>query len=263
MTRAMLILAYLAGTPLWTLTGTGVDAYLQALHRQNTSFHDRLAKVLDDAVGTPYANGPLGEGPAGTHDKDPLMDLSRVDCVTLVEQAIALASSHSYDETFRRLQAIRYKGGVVTFEARNHFMETDWVENNTFCRNVTGALGLPTQADTRTISRREFFVRVNAPELGQTTEDRELVLEYIPCSQAKAATAVMPSPSLVCFVGKVNWLFVLHCGVFIRDQEGNGRLYQASSKAGRVMVGSLEDFLKATDRYLGFTVHKICEPAED
>lgn len=261
MNRTTLILMCLTGAPLWTLTEPEVDIYLQNLHRHHPSFHDRLATVLEDAVGTPYANGPLGEGPAGTHDQDPLMDLSRVDCVTLVEQAIALASSRSYDDAFKRLQTIRYNGGIVDFEARNHFMETDWVESNAFCRNVTGTLGLPTRKDTRTISRREFFARVKAPELGQTTQDRELTLEYIPCSSAKEAAAAMPSPSLVCFIGKLDWLFVLHCGVFVRDHDGNDRLYQASSKAQRVMVGTLADFLKDTDRYLGFTVYEIHEPS--
>ena len=141
-------------------------------------FAGRLADVVERSLGTPYDPGPLGEGPGGKYDADPIVDFSRVDCVTFVEQSLALAASKSRAEAVELLQRIRYKDGVIDYETRNHFMETDWFPNNPFAatRRVTsgGTVGV-----TRTISRKAFFAKVKAPELGQDTPDRKMTVAYV------------------------------------------------------------------------------------
>ncbi len=83
--------ALAAGAP--PLAGYGpaeMDAYVRALSRSGPRFEARLERVIRDSVGTPYFDGPLGEGPTGIFDRDPLVDFTRVDCVTSVEQWIDL-----------------------------------------------------------------------------------------------------------------------------------------------------------------------------
>ena len=71
----------------------------------------------------------------------------------------------------------------------------------------------------------------------------------------------MPSPSLIVFVGKVDWLFSLHCGLYLRDENGRGRLYHGSLKAGEVVEVDLADYMnQQADRYIGFTAYRIDEP---
>jgi len=237
-----------------------VEAYINGLRAQEISYVERVATIARDGVGTPYHDGPLGEGPDGAHDTDPLIDLSRVDCVTYIEQCLALAAGTSYADTVEKLQRIRYAGGAIDFETRNHFMMADWVENNRWCIDRTAALGLKTTRLTRTISKRDFFERVKAPGLGGDTADRDVTISYIPIDAAGAAAGAIKSPAIVIFIGKIDWLFALHCGIFVPG-EGGGLLYHASSGAGEVVGVDLAEYAASqSKRYLGFSVYEITPP---
>lgn len=249
-----------AGMPLFQMSDGELDAYLAGLQGRESAFAERLADVAERTLGTPYANGPLGEGPGAPYDPDPLADFTRVDCVTFVEQSLALACSESREEAVGRLQRIRYRDGRIDFEARNHFMITDWFPNNAFCRDATGDLGVPTESLTRAISRKDFFQRVKAPALGQDTPDRTVTLKYVPRTEAAAAEAQLPSPAVVGFVGKTDWLFVVHCGLYLRDAEGRGRLYQASVPDKKVVSVDFEGYVAQNDRFLGFVAYEIGDP---
>jgi len=249
-----------ASLPISKMSEAALDSYLADLSVRQPSFSARLAEVAKRSLGTPYADGPLGEGAQGKYDKDPLIDLSRVDCVTFVEQTIALAASASYEQALETLRRIRYADGQISFESRNHFMISDWIANNAFCRDMTRNLGVPTRTISRKISRKDFFDRVNAPELGRDTPDQTIDLVYVASADARSAEKNLPSPALIVFIGKVDWLFALHCGFYLRDEEGQGLLYHASSKAGRVVATSLADYLEKSTRYLGFTAYDIAEP---
>lgn len=254
---------FCAATPLFQLSQEQLDAYLA---RQQGTFEERLADVAHRSVGTPYAASPLGEGPGGEYDKDPLMDLTRVDCVTFCEQTIAMAASDSYKEASDLLQKIRYRGGKVDFETRNHFMIADWMANNTWCRDVSGDLGVETKALTRTISRRDFFDRVKAPKLGHSIPDQEMTIHYVPAAQASAAVSHLKTPALIIFIGKKpEWLFELHTGLYLPDAQGQGRLYHASSAAKKVVeVASLAEYVESqADRFLGFMAYRVGNPVAE
>ncbi len=239
----------------------GVDAYLSDVRRACPSFQDRLARVARDALGTPYANGPLGEGPKGKHDQDPLIDLGRVDCVTYVEQTVALAASASYEDAFDLLQRIRYREGRVDFASRNHFMITDWLSNNRWCEAVTSALDTPVVEVTRTIRKKDYFKRVNAPELGQDLPDLVRTITVVPPKHAARAARKLTEAALIIFVGKVDWLFALHCGLYLPDEAGGGKLYHASSKAGKVAAVDLAEYMQQNaTRYVGFAAYTIEKP---
>jgi len=257
-----LLLAALACTaPLHAKSEAEVSAFLAEVHAAHPTFEERVAVIADRSLGTPYHDGPLGEGPGAPFDDDPLIDLGRADCVTFVEQVVAMAESHSYGETVERLQRIRYRDGDIRFERRNHFMLADWVHNNSFAREVTGELGVETVAITRSVGRKKFFGFHDATEFAEAAVDETRTVKVIPPSAVAAAEAEIPSPSLICFVGKVDWLFALHCGLYLRDENGQGRLYHASSKAGEVVAMDLTEYMASQDgRYLGIAVHRIDEP---
>ncbi|MCC6145100.1 MAG: DUF1460 domain-containing protein [Candidatus Hydrogenedentes bacterium] len=256
LTATLLAFASLAGG-----APADVDAYLHDLFQSHAGFDNRLLEVIRQGIDTPYQDGPLGEGPDGKHDRDPLIDLSHVDCVTYVEQSIALAACPSYDQAFQKLQEIRYKEGKIDFETRNHFMIADWIPNNGWVKDATGTLGVDLVSLTRTISKRDFFPLVKAPELGQDTPDQTYTVQYVPANQVAAALPKMPSPALVLLIGaKPDWLFVVHCGFFVREADGTGKLYHASSKAGKVVAQDLEAYLKDSTRHLGFKVYTIGDP---
>lgn len=264
MTSWFLSFITVLGAGLYGGDETGVNAGLQRLRAANPDFSTRLAQVLRDSVGTPYQDGPLGEGPGAREDDDPLIDLSRVDCVTFVEQSVALAASSTYQEAVALLQRIRYRDGEISFASRNHFTLVDWVPNNPWCLDRTEQLGLPVAPLTRTIDKADFFRRVKAPHLGQDIAPREVTIRYIPLAEAGRIPGAVTEPALVVFVGKVEWLFALHCGVLVPDGHGGGTFYHASSAAGAVTATTLPDYAASqSKRYLGVTVHALTAPAEE
>ena len=254
------IILILGGLPaLFQMQPAEVDAYLAKLAAGQPDYEKRVIAIARDSLETPYVGGPLGEGPDGKYDKDPLMDLGRVDCVTFAEQTLALAASTSYKDAYDRLQRIRYHNGAVAFEHRNHFMISDWVKHNTFCADVSRSLGVPTERIIRTIGRRKLFESAKAPELAAAVQDTAETLDYVPMSQIAAAEKALPSPAIVVLVGKVDWLFALHVGLFIREEDGSGRFYNASSTAGKVVATPFSELGKST-RYLGFTAYRVESP---
>ena len=250
------------GAAIYVQAPLETDAYLARLQGPESTFLQRLEQVIQDSVGTPYHDGPLGEGPQAPYDTDPLIDLSRVDCVTFVEQSVALASASTLAEATEELQDYRYKDGQVDFLHRNHFMLVDWTPNNPWCLESTAKLGIETKTVTRGISKAAFFRRVKAPELGQDIPDRDVTVTYIPIDRAKAVTEAIKKPSLIVFIGHVDWLFALHCGIFLPDGTGSGMLYHASSAAGKVAPMNLESYAASqSKRYLGMAVYEISDPS--
>ncbi|WNG38734.1 DUF1460 domain-containing protein [Archangium violaceum] len=88
---------------------------------------DRLLRVSERFLGTPYVHSPLGEG-SGV-DPDPTFRLDAVDCLTFVEQALAMSMAHSETEVPGLLERLRY-ASTPTYEDRNHLMEAQWLPNN-------------------------------------------------------------------------------------------------------------------------------------
>jgi len=249
----------LGAMPMFEMDAVRVDEYLSDLRARVPEFSDRVVEICKESLGTPYMENPLGEGEDGLYDRQPLMDLAHVDCVTFVEQTIALAASRSFQEAFDTLQRIRYKNGQIAFETRNHFMIADWIANNHFCRDITGELGVPTVTETRMMGRRHFFEVWKIESLAKEAQDEPLTIDYIASSDAARAMDCLPSPSLVLLIGKLDWLFSLHCGIFIRDEDGRGRLYNASQLERKVVAADFVEIVSRS-RYVGFTVYEIGEP---
>lgn len=264
MTNLLLCVFGLVASPIYAQSPAELDAYLAALNQRESSYLGRLRQVVLDSVGTPYQDGPLGEGPGAPYDPDPLIDLSKADCVTFVEQSAALALGRDYADVTAKLQQVRYQDGAVDYARRNHFMIADWVPNNPWCRDISAQLGVPVKTVTRTISKAGFFRKVKVPEVGQDIEDRAVTVTYIPISEAEEAVKHLDKPALIVFIGHVDWLFSLHCGIYLPDADPSrpGALYHASSKAGCVAAMDLAAYAaEQSKRYLGFTVYEITPPA--
>lgn len=120
-------------------------------------------------LGAKYISDPLGEGRAP--DSDPLIRTDAFDCVTFVETSLAGGD-------LARLNAIRYKDGIPAFENRNHFIETDWVQNNSnLVENVSKNYG-DVKTRTATIDKRAWARVVHGVEMDASPVVAEI--EYIP-----------------------------------------------------------------------------------
>jgi hypothetical protein len=102
----------------------------------------RLLLSSERFLGTPYGYSPLGEGVPP--DTDPRLRWDSVDCVTFVEETMALSLARTDAEVLGVLDSIRYRGGVPTYVARKHLMEADWLPANAeagYVQDVTATYG--------------------------------------------------------------------------------------------------------------------------
>jgi hypothetical protein len=98
---------------------------------QETHLSRRLDLFSQEFLGLPYGkNGPLGEGPNGQYDQDPLYRFDTFDCTTFVETVMALALSKNTPEFETHLNNIRYENGDVDYFKRNHFTDLQWIPFN-------------------------------------------------------------------------------------------------------------------------------------
>jgi D-alanyl-D-alanine carboxypeptidase/D-alanyl-D-alanine-endopeptidase (penicillin-binding protein 4) len=239
-----------------SLNPSNADAFLATLHQNEAEYARRVVTLAKEFLGTPYADGPLGEGPGATHDSDPLIDLSRVDCVTYVEQVLALAAASTYAGATEVLQDIRYDEDTIDYGTRNHFFISDWIADNTFLRDITDTLGVACVEETRTIGRRKFFELTKAPEYLEEAVDEPMTLAYAPASAAAQADATLPDLALIVFIGKPAWLFASHCGFYVREN-GVGMLYHASSVKDEVIAVPFTEYLRGNAKIVGFTAYAI------
>ena len=104
---------------LYQLDPSEINVLIQNVIQTYSTTTEKIAFYSGLALETPYARDCLGEGTEGSYDKDPLIDFTRVDCLTFCEQILALAISKDYNKTFKNLQKIRYRNGTIGFTIRN------------------------------------------------------------------------------------------------------------------------------------------------
>jgi D-alanyl-D-alanine carboxypeptidase/D-alanyl-D-alanine-endopeptidase (penicillin-binding protein 4) len=222
-------------------------------------------RVSGRLLGTKYENGPLGEGEFGGPDPDPRFDFERVDCVTYLEQALALAlvGERAPADFLPTLDAIRYRGGEVSFESRNHYMALDWIPANSWLvEDVTREVGRErVRVLRRTIDRARFLSERGAsarPGLdGIVTRE----LAYVPREAAPEVASALRSGDLVFWVGKRDDIFIAHTGMVVRDadkRDGAEFLFRhASSAAGRALDESFLAYAEGAVFAEGFVVLRL------
>ena len=241
---------------------------------------DRILDLGESLIGVPYVAGPLGEGPLGRYDRNPLFRFDGFDCTTFVETLTALSISDSWDDFQASLNRIRYKDGEVSFVARNHFTDLDWIPNNVragIYRDITEILAPGRTLVARAVIDKPAWyakmpaTRVQIPDLSEEGKQMLLVelraeglrfspeeatVPYIPLAalfgpDGGAIFDRIPSGSVVDIV-RPNWdlvaligthLNISHQGFAVRK---NGVLYflEASDVLKSVTMVPMADYLR-------------------
>lgn len=208
-------------------------------------------QIGDEYMGAKYVNDPLGEGCAP--DSDPLIRDDAFDCTTFVETVLA----HGDVDT---LNKIRYKNGEIDFINRNHFIETDWLPNNSnIVKNVSAQYG-QTALRHVVINRAAWLRRMH--NIDSDTAVMATDIEYIPYDNI--TTLKTDRPMIVLFIvgntGKSDIigtdLAVVHMGFLMP----NGMLRHASSTAWRVVDVPVSEYIadrRQNKNNLGITLLEI------
>jgi hypothetical protein len=104
---------------------------------------ERMAAISAPLLGTPYLNDAAGEGFG--KDPDPPARYDAFDCLTFVEEVLALALAGDPTGAPAIRRQLRYAGGApVDYDNRNHFMLQEWVPRNIengYLEDITAQLG--------------------------------------------------------------------------------------------------------------------------
>lgn len=230
---------------------------------------ERLLGVSKGFVGTPYLASPLGEGSG--KDPDPLFRFDAVDCLSFVEQSIALSLSppRQLEETLAR---IRY-AAEPSYAGRNHLMEAEWLPNNIrkgFLRDVTRRFGGDeVQLAVKALTEKTWTSRTSAalelPPERRVTGRFEVPI--IPLDRVLERASKAPPGTVLVVVREERTLLptrVSHLGFLVKKK--GPQLRHASRSFGRVLDEDLESFLLRNERYnrwkvVGAALYEVAEPA--
>lgn len=221
-------------------------------HQAHAGFDARLDAVTRAFRGTPYRFDPLGEGPSGRYDREPIVNWRRVDCLTFVEQSIAFAWHGKLDEAIDELQRIRYVGGKIDFSTRNHFMAAWWLRRNAdagFVRDVTREVGgEATRVLRKVVAPRAWADRNRkwVRRIGLENLPKAYDIAYIPIAVALRIASRIPSGTILSDVREdlpTTPVTVSHTG-FVMEVAGRKVFRHASGRGRFVEDTPLERYLR-------------------
>lgn len=219
---------------LYLMANAEIDTLIRRVTASEPALARRIAIYSEVAKGTPYALFCLGEGPNAKYDRDPLIDFTRADCVTFIEQILAMAISDNYENMFNNLQRIRYRRGEIDLRTRNHFTHADWVPNNAWLlQDVTAAVGEKHCREmTKTIDRRKLlrFLSVPDSELIEIPPPETMTIKYIPEQSLLAVQDSLQTGDLFSIIQSTPGIFSAHMGLIIRRENGEVYCRHASSR---------------------------------
>lgn len=190
----------------------------------------------ENYLGAKYMRDPLGEERAP--DSDPLIRTDAFDCTTFVETVMAGGDKSN-------LNQIRYKDGEIDFMNRNHFIETDWLQNNSNrVENVSAQYGRTTTRRL-TIDKAAWMKKIHKMDSDFAPEFT--TIEYVPY---KNLTQPNNTETMIVLFISANSnsvetlgteLAVTHMGLLL---PGGQTLRHASSAAGHVVDAEFMNYAK-------------------
>ncbi len=207
--------------------------------------------IGEQYLGAKYVSDPLGE--EQEPDTDPIIRFDAFDCVTFVETSVANGDKD-------KLVQIRYKNGDIDFLNRNHFTESDWLQNNTnMFENVSNQYG-KTKIRHAVIDKKAWFKKKH--NINTKFKKQNIDLEYISYSDLQTikntetliVLFIYDNPKIYDKIGTD--LAVIHVGFLLP----NGKLRHASSQQGRVIDVDFIEYVnkrKQNKNNIGISLVKI------
>jgi len=182
-------------------------------------------------LGTPYLDSTL----IGDEKIDEIfvINLSAMDCLTFLEYIEAMRLSSSFADFKESLKKLRYCGGAVSYETRNHFF-SDWREfNDEHVEDVTKEIGLQ---KTKKI-RKVMNLREEGSCFVSGIDPVQRDIEYVPSTVVDDLIIDrMKTGDYVGIYSDLKGLDVSHVGIFIRGENSLSFRHASSTKENRKVI---------------------------
>ena len=244
-----------------------IDFFLKNSNKLDLSV--RVNCISQRFLDIPYALDPLGEGPNATFDKDPLFRFDILDCMTFVEEVIALANSDNYEEFTSNLLSIRYYFGQISYLNRKHFVSADWLMGNrNFFMDVTNYLHPDPPKLTVEIDKKTWFKNkgIKCPKANEACFKEKVTMSYVPTESFFDPLLLEALPDVSIFIllrdqkAATNiGVLVAHMGFFIRSENGDIIVRHGTRKkdANRIIDEGIHEYLSridSTGKYSGMSI---------
>ncbi|MDC0709332.1 DUF1460 domain-containing protein [Stigmatella sp. ncwal1] len=238
----------------WAALSLEQRAALLALDAQ-TPLAERLLHVSERFLGTPYLASPLGEG-SGV-DPDPTFRLDAVDCLTFVEQSMALSLARNESEVMSLLERIRY-ASTPLYEDRNHLMEAQWLPNNVrkgFVVDVTHRYGGEDTVRVQKVLTPLTWKSKSSQALTLPPERQPrgtFALNMLPLDRILAHARQVPSGTILLVLRDdlpLKATRITHLGFLVQKGRRTWLRHAARNRYGRVVDEDLETFLARNAKY--------------
>jgi hypothetical protein len=213
-------------------------------------------------------------------DEQLVINLSGLDCTTLVENCLALArcikqGTTSFDNYLEELQFIRYRDGVVDgYTSRLHYF-SDWITNNVakgLIEDETLQMGgVPIKFHLNFMSTHpdSYKQLKENPELLPIIQIQEEEINsreycYIPKEEFESEEKFINSGDIIAVTTTVEGLDIGHIGIAVKMDDGRIHLLHAPSPNTKVHITelTLKDYLMKYKRHSGVIVLRVLEPTD-
>lgn len=248
---ALLLAAALAGTDV-SPGAVPPDLAETARAVRHAPLPERIASLSAALVGRPYRRDPAGEGVGP--DPDPLANYDAFDCLTFVEEVLALALALDPSGAAEVRHALRYGGGPAEHARRRHVMELQWLPGalaDGWLVDATSRYGA-TVARARTITLASWEGWPGLAQVGLAADAMptgEARLEVLPLALALDAAPRIAPGSVVAVVRRDRPdqpVWITHVGLVV----GPDRFRHASAASAdrKVVDTSLSTYLSRLPR---------------
>lgn len=248
-----------------------VERFLSRLDSLPLSTNERMVEAAKLFLDTPYVAAVLDR----EEEETLTINLQELDCVTLVENCMALTkasmdSVSGYDVFCGWLKTLRYRDSCVDGYASRLHYTTDWIRENErkgIVEDKTQAIGghsfIPYIYYMSVHSDRYPKLKDNPSEVAKIKAvENEINAEsrfyYIPKAEIQDKQSLIDSGDIICFTTSIAGLDVSHMGIAYR-QDDRLTFIHASSKVQKVIVNpeSLNDYCRQIKSNTGVIVLKL------
>lgn len=209
--------------------------------------NERIPYVARFFIGTPYKSNTLNV----TKEELPVINLRELDCVTFIENVLALSFLPGYDSRYesafvQNIVKIRYRNGVIEDYASRLHYSSDWLYEMQRQRLLTdltlfaGGVSYQPQVCFMTRHYDRYPSLKDSPELRVKMKDVEAEINkrtyhYIPKAEVDKAYGRIKDGDIILITTNIEGLDTSHIG-FALKQNGNTYLLHASSSGKKVMI---------------------------
>jgi len=228
--------------------------------------------TAEQLLGRPYVAGMLD----APEEETLVLDLTRFDCVLLIENVLAIArqialGERGYDGYAAGVQALRYRDGQMDgYCSRLHYF-TDWIRDN----QRRGAMtDVTSQIGGEVFDKRLDFMSTHRGSYPRMASDavyacvvgteRALAaggeIHHIPQARIAAAYDGMQAGDIVATTTSIGGLDVTHTGFVHRDGRRTGFLHASSASNAVKISPDLQAYVEGIRSQVGVVIVRPTDP---